>query len=190
MWPQRLSAGRQTPSLGNLCAEPALTSGLRVTNAPFFGNHTLIMMKTLSSRLPRATSAAFLLALLPACKPSTNATNDATKIDFVTSVRPILESRCVNCHHAGALLGNLNLQSRAQAFADRPGGPVILPGEVEKSRLYQVLLLPVEDQKAMPPESHRLPVEELAILKRWISEGAEWPEGADGQVKVLPPLRN
>lgn len=87
-------------------------------------------------------------------------------------------------------MGNLNLESRIQAFAARPGGPVILPGEVEKSRLYQVLMLPVEDQKAMPPESHRLPVEELAVIKRWISEGADWPEGAAGQVKVLPPLRN
>lgn len=86
-------------------------------------------------------------------------------------------------------MGNLNLETRAKAFATRPGGPVIVPGDVETSRFYQVLLLPMEDQKAMPPESHRLPVAELAIIKRWISEGADWPEDATGNVKVLPPLR-
>jgi len=140
--------------------------------------------------LAYACAATFAL-WLPACKPAADSASTAkTPVDFVTSVRPIIESRCVNCHHAGALMGNLNLESRAKAFADRPSGPVILPGNVENSRFYQVLLLPVEDQKAMPPESHRLPVTELAIIKRWISEGADWPTDASGNVKVLPPIRS
>jgi mono/diheme cytochrome c family protein len=128
------------------------------------------------------------LALLSACKPAPSEPA-AEKLDFVTHVQPILQSACVNCHHDEALLGHLNLQSAAQAFADRPGGPAIVPGKPEASPLYIVLTLPVEEQKAMPPESHRLPAEQVALIRRWIEEGAEWPAGPDGAVRPSPAIR-
>jgi mono/diheme cytochrome c family protein len=104
-------------------------------------------------------------------------------VDFGGEIKPLLESRCVNCHHAGALLGNLSLENRALAFKERPAGPVIVPGRPEQSRLYLVLTLPETDRKAMPPVGHRIPTEDVALIKRWIAEGAAWPEGPKGALK-------
>jgi hypothetical protein len=129
-----------------------------------------------------------LIALtLTSCADRETAPPSAT-IDFASQIKPILENRCINCHHAGALMGHLNLQSAEQASAERPTGPVIQPGNPDQSPFYIVLTLPVEDQKAMPPESHRIPAEEAALIKRWIEEGATWPSGPEGAIKPLPPL--
>lgn len=137
----------------------------------------------------RPTSFFAAALLLIACKPTDKPANAPARLDFVTQVRPLLENRCINCHHAGALMGHLNLETRAKAFSERPGGPVIIPGDPEASRFYQVLNLPVTDQQAMPPEGHRIPDAEKETLKTWIAQGADWPEGADGILKPLPPIQ-
>jgi hypothetical protein len=41
----------------------------------------------------------------------------------------------------------------------------------------------------MPPEGHQIPVEQIALIKRWILEGADWPEGPEGTVKPSPSLQ-
>ena len=38
-------------------------------------------------------------------------------------------------------------------------------------------------EMAMPPVSHRLTAKQIALLKQWITEGAEWPAGPAGHVK-------
>ncbi|MCE9519940.1 MAG: hypothetical protein K8R87_10355, partial [Verrucomicrobia bacterium] len=50
--------------------------------------------------------AAFVLGLSCQKKP------EVKPVDFVTQIKPLLQSRCVNCHQSGALLGDLNLESR------------------------------------------------------------------------------
>ena len=110
----------------------------------------------------------------------------AAPVDFKEQIKPLLEARCVNCHHSGALFGELNLENRALAFKQRAKGPVIVPGNAESSPLYIVLTLPEPDKKAMPPTGHRIPKEEMDLVKLWIEQGAKWPDGADGTVKPKP----
>ena len=141
-------------------------------------------------RLATVFAAAAALALsLPACKPASKSQDPLPKLSFAADVRPVLEKHCVNCHHDGALMGNLKLTSKAAAFAPRPGGQVIVPGSPEQSVFYTTLVLPGSEPKAMPPEGHQIPAEQIAIIRRWISEGADWPEGPDGAVRVSPALR-
>lgn len=127
------------------------------------------------------------LALLTSCKPTPTEMAPA-KLSFSTDIRPLLQKHCVNCHHDGALMGDLKLQNRAAAFAPRAKGPVIIPGEPENSPLFKVLVLPGANPKAMPPEGHQIPAEQIATLKRWIAEGADWPEGPEGAVTPSPSL--
>ena len=105
-------------------------------------------------------------------------------MDFSTQIKPLLESRCIECHNSGALFGELNLENHDMAFKSRSKGPVITPGQPEKSPLYIVLTLPVSDMKSMPPIGHKIPDAEVDLVKRWIKEGAKWPEGAEGVVKA------
>lgn len=108
---------------------------------------------------------------------------EAKPVDFVTQVKPLLEARCINCHHSGALFGDLNLENRALAFKERVKGPVIIPSDPEKSVFFRVLTLPEGDKKAMPPTGHRIAPSETELIRTWILQGAKWPEGADGAIK-------
>ncbi len=106
-------------------------------------------------------------------------------VDFVTQIKPLLQSRCVECHHSGAMFGDLNFENRALAMQPRKNGPVIVPGQPSASHLYIVLTLPDPDKKAMPPTGHRIPNPEVELVKRWIEEGAKWPDGAEGTIKPV-----
>jgi mono/diheme cytochrome c family protein len=108
---------------------------------------------------------------------------EAKKVDFVTQIKPILEARCINCHNSGALFGELNLENRELAYKNRAKGPVIIPGEAGKSPFFTVLTLPEGDRKAMPPTGHRIAPSETELIRQWISQGAVWPDGADGAIK-------
>ncbi len=105
-------------------------------------------------------------------------------VDFVRQVKPILADRCVECHNSDAIFGDLNLQNRALAMRKRKAGPVIVPKEPEKSMLYLALTLPPKDKKAMPATGHRIPKDDVETIRRWIKEGANWPEGKDGAIPV------
>ena len=128
-----------------------------------------------------STLASSILGLLAVT--SLSAAEDPP-VDFVKQIKPILADRCVECHNAETLLGELNLQNRELAFRKRKAGPAIVPGAPEKSMLYLALTLPPKDKKAMPATGHRIPKDEVSIIRQWIKEGAKWPEGKEGVVSV------
>jgi mono/diheme cytochrome c family protein len=118
-------------------------------------------------------------ACTPVKKPA------STPVDFVTEIKPIFEQQCLECHNNGLLLGKFNLESKAQAFTTTDGRAVITPGDPEASPLYVALTLPQDNDAAMPPLGHKLPDEKVELIRRWIEEGADWPEGADGVLKPI-----
>lgn len=107
------------------------------------------------------------------------------KVDFVNDVKPILQAECVRCHHDGAIMGGLNLMNRTVAMRGSKRGPVLIPGEPDKSSLYRVTLLPEDQDHAMPATGAKLTEEEKRLLYRWIDEGAEWPEGEAGTMQPI-----
>jgi Planctomycete cytochrome C. len=109
------------------------------------------------------------------------------KVDFVTQIKPLLGTRCINCHHSGALFGELNLENRDMAMKKRANGPVLIPGKPDSSMLYLVLKLPPKEMKAMPPNGHRIPDREVSLMYEWIKQGAEWPTGVEGVIQPPQP---
>jgi len=120
---------------------------------------------------------------------SLTAADAPAPVDFASQIKPILADRCVECHNSESLFGELNLQSRTRAFRKRQAGPVIIPGDPEKSMFYLVLKMPRKDKKSMPATGHKIPAQDLALIRRWIAEGAPWPEGKEGAVirQIKPP---
>ncbi len=133
-------------------------------------------------KMNRAPSILILLAVF-AVGLSCQKKPEAQTVDFARHIKPLLQSRCINCHNSGALFGDLNLETRALAFKERAKGSIITPGKPEASQLYIVLTLPEPEKKAMPPTGHRIPQKDVDLVKSWIEQGAKWPEGAEGVVK-------
>lgn len=135
--------------------------------------------------VPLSALSAIVLSVA-ACQPSGESGGKGdSKVDFVNDVKPILQTQCVRCHNDQSLMGGLNLMNRELAMRGSKRGPVVIPGDAEKSPLYRVTLLPAEQDHAMPATGAKLTDGEKAILRQWIDEGAEWPEGPEGTLEPV-----
>jgi len=104
--------------------------------------------------------------------------SSAAPVDFVRDVRPIFEAHCYDCHSGTKHKSGLRLDIKSEAMKGGDNhGPDIVPGNAKDSPLYHFLITEDEDE-LMPPEG-RLSDSEIDIIKRWISEGAPWPDGID-----------
>ena len=109
-----------------------------------------------------------------------------TGVDFVDDVKPILQTHCIRCHNDDSLFGGLNLMTKESAMKGSARGPILVPGHPDKSLLYEATNLEHgKDPKAMPATGPKLIEAEKEILKNWIENGAEWPEGKDGSMAPL-----
>ncbi|TDU81132.1 cytochrome c [Prosthecobacter fusiformis] len=103
----------------------------------------------------------------------------ATPVDFVREVRPVLEHHCYSCHGPEKQKSGLRLDIKSEALKGGDShAPNILPGQAQDSPLIQFITTDDEDMQ-MPPKGARLSTAEVAILTRWINEGAVWPDGVD-----------
>jgi formylglycine-generating enzyme required for sulfatase activity len=100
----------------------------------------------------------------------------ADKIDFALEVKPLLESTCLSCHGPEKPKGDLQLMTRALAVKGGEGGPGIVPGNPAESPLYKTTILPPGHDDIMPPKGDPLTKAQTEVLRKWIEQGAEWPE--------------
>ena len=92
---------------------------------------------------------------------------------FEHVVQPILQERCVYCHGADKQEASLRLDSYAALLTPAESGPSLVPGNAGNSELIQRLLLPVHDEKRMPPtDKPQATAEEIALLTWWVDQGA------------------
>ncbi len=106
-------------------------------------------------------------------------------VDFITHVKPVLEAKCVMCHNRQALPGHMSLENRAEAMSSGALGTFIVPGSPENSLLISNVHSAHTKMSVMPAVGERLTDDEYAILTKWVKEGARWPAGASGTLKVL-----
>ena len=100
--------------------------------------------------------------------------DDEADEHFVSRVKPLLDSRCVSCHGPEKQKGGLRMDSRAALLKGGDNGPAVVPGKPEASLLIQAVNH-VKMELEMPPKE-KLTTNEIAVLERWIRDGAPWPE--------------
>ena len=105
----------------------------------------------------------------------------AKEINFNQDIRPILSDRCFHCHgpdkHDRKKKLRLDIaEGDDGAYRVRRGKHGILPGDLEKSTVWQRLITDDEDDIMPPLDSHKkqLTVKEKALIKQWIEEGAKY----------------
>ncbi|HVJ86020.1 MAG TPA: PSD1 and planctomycete cytochrome C domain-containing protein [Caulifigura sp.] len=119
-----------------------------------------------------------LLGLLGGLRAISAAAAIPDQIEFNRDVRPILSENCFACHgfdpkHREA---GLRLDTFEGVTADRDGSIGIVPGSLEGSEVWR-RITSTDPDEVMPPATSKKPrlnEEQLAILKRWIEQGAKY----------------
>jgi hypothetical protein len=92
---------------------------------------------------------------------------------FESRVRPVLVEHCYSCHGEKKQKGDLRLDSRAALLKGGDTGPVVVPGEPDKSALIRAVRY--ADDVRMPPKG-KLPPDAVEALTTWVRAGAVWPD--------------
>ena len=102
----------------------------------------------------------------------------AAPVDFVREVRPIFEKHCYECHGSQKQKHDFRLDIKSVAMTSGSDhAPNIIAGKSAESPLFKAVSGADKELKMPPKET--LSRAETDVLKRWIDEGAVWPEGVD-----------
>jgi mono/diheme cytochrome c family protein len=116
-----------------------------------------------------ATALAWALVCLPA---RASDAPDSPAISFKKDVAPLLQRRCVACHGEESAKGGYRLDTFARL--GKAGESELVPLVAHRaadSELYRLLVEPDANDR-MPQKAEALPQAEIALIERWIKEGA------------------
>jgi ankyrin repeat protein len=108
--------------------------------------------------------------------------NNEQKVDFARQIKPLLERSCAACHSGEKPRSLFRIDGRdAILKGGASGEAAIVPGHSEKSPLIDYVSGNGPDSE-MPPKAQRerfpaLRTDDVALLRAWIDQGAEWPKG-------------
>lgn len=108
---------------------------------------------------------------------------------FESKVRPLLAGRCVECHGTEEQSGDLRLDQKPEENRSEGAGPLVGSGQPENSLLLRAVSY--QDSSLQMPPDGKLADEEVEILKKWVHDGAYWPEdntaATDSEGASVPP---
>ena len=106
-------------------------------------------------------------------------TAQTSKIDFAKDVQPIFRQNCVPCHGPVQQSSGMRLDRKSVVMGRRG----VVPGSSENSFLFH--RISGEYGTQMPPTGALRP-EQIAIIKQWIDQGAEWPDALANEAEIAP----
>jgi len=101
----------------------------------------------------------------------------AAEVDFARDIQPVLERSCLSCHGPEKQRSGFRLDQRSSALRGGELGVAIVAGQSAQSALIR-MVAGLEPGLEMPPEGDRLTPVEIGQLRRWIDDGAHWPQGS------------
>ncbi len=116
---------------------------------------------------------------LPAPAAAADAADSEQLKFFENHVRPVLAQHCLSCHGEESQKARLRLDSRgAMLKGGESGEAVIVPGKPDASLLISAVRY---ESFEMPPKG-QLAAKDIAVLVKWIEQGAFWPGGDDALI--------
>lgn len=117
-------------------------------------------------------------------------------VNFEKDLLPVITKKCLDCHSAPTVVdgkpkkpkGELRLDAAWAMLKGGETGPSLVPKDLAKSYMYEVVTLPKDDDMFMPPKGDPMTEAEVKLLKEWIESGADfgaWKgnmEGAPAEV--------
>jgi hypothetical protein len=111
----------------------------------------------------------WIVAIAASVRPDA-APQASPRVDFARDVQPILQARCLACHDKDKRKGGLSLATYGDSLDGGRNGAVIRPGNAAGSLLVHRIAGEIEPQ--MPKDEDPLAPTELAVIRRWIEQGA------------------
>jgi len=132
-------------------------------------------------------AVALSLASPPFGWPQTKAVGEsaASPLEFQKDIQPIFERNCYGCHGPNNQLSGFRLDLKASALAGGSSGKDIIPGKPLESPLY-ARVAGLGGVSRMPMGGQPLDPVLVEKIRRWISEGANWPDSAPAKAVEVP----
>ncbi|MEO8495942.1 MAG: DUF1549 domain-containing protein [Planctomycetota bacterium] len=96
----------------------------------------------------------------------------AKPVDFERDVAPLFESHCIRCHSDTWRSGELSLATAD----DLAKLEIVVAGKPAESSLLDAITALAGERPAMPKEGTPLAPEQVDTIRKWIEQGAAWPE--------------
>jgi hypothetical protein len=98
------------------------------------------------------------------------------RVDFNRDIRPIFNSNCMACHGGVKQASNVSFSYRAQVLGrGKSGRTIVVPGNPRASELI-ARVTSNDPEVRMPLHGAPLKPEQIALLRRWIEQGAPWSD--------------
>ena len=140
-----------------------------MAHSPIFGHRR---------RFTGLLAVAGIAGGLAACRVLTSLVDrrSSDRVSFSRDIRPILNQNCVPCHGGVRQKNGVSFIFREEALGvGKSGRPTIVPGKPEGSELI-ARLTSTDAETRMPYHAPPLPPQQIALLRRWIKEGANWED--------------
>ncbi|EEF58792.1 PSD1 and planctomycete cytochrome C domain-containing protein [Pedosphaera parvula] len=119
------------------------------------------------------------------------------KVDFAHDIQPLFAKHCYECHGESKQKSGLRFDSKESALrGGESGKPAIVAGKSAESDLIKRVTSKDPDE-VMPAKGEKLTAEQVALLRNWIDQGANWPEELSKKVAnkqkhwaFVPPVKH
>jgi hypothetical protein len=110
-------------------------------------------------------------------------------VSFINDVAPILKENCFACHDSKKRKGKFEMTSYENFRKGGTKDDPVVPGKPKESILID--LLTTTGSGRMPPKEagEPLPKEKVAIIAKWIEEGAKLDAGIEAKADLMRELR-
>jgi mono/diheme cytochrome c family protein len=106
-------------------------------------------------------------------EPKTAPKAPARSVTYQRDIRPLFQAKCTRCHGTKPRKADLDLSTPTGLRAGSESGPVVVPGKPEESLLFEK----VQTGSMPPAKKDRLSEAEVALIRRWIEDGAKVDAG-------------
>jgi WD40 repeat protein len=121
--------------------------------------------------------------------PTSSAQPPKGPVSFINDVAPILKENCFACHDAKKKKGKFEMTTYENLRKGGTKDDPITPGKSKASVIIEVL--EATGKERMPPKDagDALSKEKIAVIAKWIDEGAKLDAGLEAKADLLRELR-
>jgi mono/diheme cytochrome c family protein len=123
--------------------------------------------------------ARFILALAGSAAAAL-----AAPVDYLREVKPIFAEHCYRCHGASQQKGELRMDTAALSLKGGENGPAFKAGKSAESLMVQAIKGEHDSISRMPYKKPPLKDEQIALIAKWIDEGAKAPADEEPEKNI------